>query len=129
MPTVHEVPELPRMPGTYYSQVLTTRPGTLLWIAGQVGWNKDGVVPSGVEEQTRQAFRNLGYCLRAAGYGLGNVVSLIIYVLEPSAIAITHKVRKEFFTVDPPVSTGLIVAGLARPDLLVEIQAFAVGEA
>jgi enamine deaminase RidA (YjgF/YER057c/UK114 family) len=129
MATVHPVPELPVFPGTHYSQVVSAAPGRLVWIAGQVGWNKEGIVAPDLEEQTRQTFRNLEFCLRAAGCSMSNVVDLTVYVLEPSAVGVTHKVRKEFFSVDPPASTSLVVAALARPDLLVEVQAFAVVEA
>jgi enamine deaminase RidA (YjgF/YER057c/UK114 family) len=109
-----------------YSHVVGLPPGRLVWTSGQVGLDADGVAPEGWEAQTRLAFANVGHALAAAGASFADVVKLSLFVTGVEELAVVRAVRDEFLAVDrPPTSSLVQVAGLFRPDLLVEVEAVA----
>lgn len=111
---------------TGYSHVVTIPPGRLVWTSGQVGVSADGTVAEGWEAQTRQAFENVGRALGAADARWPDVVKLTFYVVSTEALATVRAVRDEFVdTTAPPTSSLVQVAGLFRPELLVEVEAVA----
>lgn len=115
-------------PPTGYSHVVAIPAGRLVWTSGQVALDRAGNVPSddGWEGQTRLAFANVGKALRAAGAGWPDVVKLTFYVVDVSALPTVRAVRDEFVdTARPPTSSLVQVAGLFRPDLLIEVEAVA----
>jgi enamine deaminase RidA (YjgF/YER057c/UK114 family) len=86
----------------------------------------DGSVSSGCEAQTRLAFENVGRALAAAGAGWHDVVKLVFYVVTVDELAVIRAVRDEYVdTSAPPTSSLVQVAGLFRPDLLIEVEAVA----
>jgi enamine deaminase RidA (YjgF/YER057c/UK114 family) len=100
--------------------------GDLVWTSGQVAVAADGSAPEGWERQTRLAFDNVGRALAAAGAGWNDVVKLTFYVVGVDELATVRKVRDEYVdTASPPTSSLVQVAGLVRPDLLVEVEAVA----
>jgi enamine deaminase RidA (YjgF/YER057c/UK114 family) len=109
-----------------YSHVVSIPAGRLVWTAGQIGADADGNVASGWEEQARLAFANVGRALRAAGAGWADVVKLTFFVVDVSALETIRAVRNEFVdTARPPTSSLVQVAGLARAELLIEVEAVA----
>jgi enamine deaminase RidA (YjgF/YER057c/UK114 family) len=109
-----------------YSHVVTIPPGRLVWTSGQLGIDADGAVAAGWEGQTRLAFENVGRALAAAGAGWGDVVKLTLYVVDVSELQTIRAVRDEFVDAgSPPTSSLVQVAGLARPEVLIEIEAVA----
>jgi enamine deaminase RidA (YjgF/YER057c/UK114 family) len=113
-------------PAAGYSHVVTIPAGRLVWTSGQVGMTADGTVAEGWEAQTRLAFENLGRALAAAGARWEDVVKLTYFVVSTDALATVRSVRDEFVnTAAPPTSSLVRVAGLFRPDVLVEVEAVA----
>ena len=113
-------------PPAGYSHVVGIPPGRLVWTAGQVGMDADGAVADGLEAQARLAFENVGRALEAAGAGWRDVVKLTFFVTDLSELPAVRAIRDEFVhTASPPTSTLVQVAGLFRPDLLVEVEAVA----
>ena len=109
-----------------YSHVVGLPPGRLVWTSGQVGMDADGTVAEGWEAQTRQVFENVGRALAGEGAGWADVVKLTYYVTSVEEIATVRTVRDEFAdTAKPPTSSLVQVAGLFRPDLLIEVEAVA----
>jgi enamine deaminase RidA (YjgF/YER057c/UK114 family) len=111
-----------------YSHVVTVPAGRLVWTAGQIALDADGsVVGAGDwEAQARLVFQNLTRALGAAGAGWPDVVKLTYFVVDVSELATIRAVRDEFVDRDrPPTSTLVQVAGLAYPDLLLEVEAVA----
>ena len=79
--------------------------------------------PPGWEAQTRLVFAHLGRALGAVGAGWADVVKLTLFVVDVAEVA---TVRDEFIdTARPPTSSLVRVAGLVRPDLLIEVEAVA----
>jgi enamine deaminase RidA (YjgF/YER057c/UK114 family) len=113
-------------PPTGYSHVVSIPAGRLVWTAGQVGIDPDGVVAEGWDGQTRLAFENVRRALAAGGADWSHVVKLTIYVLDVSQLLLIRAIRDEFVDITrPPTSSLVQVAGLARPELLIEVEAVA----
>jgi enamine deaminase RidA (YjgF/YER057c/UK114 family) len=110
-----------------YSHAVTLPPGRLVWTSGQIPAEPaDGSAPDGWEAQTRLAFAHVGHALEAAGAGWGDVVKLTIFVVDVDDLDTIRRVRDEFVdTTRPPTSSLVRVAGLVRPDLLIEVEAVA----
>ncbi|GAA3142958.1 RidA family protein [Planomonospora alba] len=120
-------PALP--PANGYSHVASVPPGSrIVWTSGQVPLTADGApAPAGDwEAQTRLAMQNVGTALEAAGATWDDVFKLTIYVVDTSALPVVRAVRDEFVNVErPPTSSLVQVAGLFRPDILIEVEAVA----
>lgn len=101
--------------------------GTPVFIAGQVGIDADGKIAEGAEAQTEVAFQNVRTVVEACGGSVGDIVKLTIYVTDPAyRPAIVAARQRHFPDGAYPASTYLVVAGLAVPQLLVEVEAVAM---
>ena len=102
--------------------------GNTAYIAGQVSVSRDGsVVGKGdPEAQARQIWHNLEAAVKSIGGTLNDIVKTTTYVTNINYAAAVRKVREERFPSNPPTSTLLVVAGLANPDFMIEIEAIAV---
>lgn len=111
------------------SQMVKT--GDFLWLTGQVAFGEDGrIVGSGdIQAQARQVFTNMRRVLGIVGCDLTSVIRLTTYLTTPMTdMAVTRKyweVRKEFFGTHRPASTGIQVAGLMLPEMMIEVDAVA----
>jgi len=115
-----------------YSHGVLAAAGRTLYLAGQVGWDRDGKFPPGYDlvAQVDRALENLCEVLKAAGGAPEHVVSMRIYVRSAQrwhsdAEAIGEVWRKHmgrWF----PANTLVEVARLYEPEALVEIEAVAV---
>jgi enamine deaminase RidA (YjgF/YER057c/UK114 family) len=117
------------MPGPGYSHAVTVS-GRLAFVAGQVALDADGALvgDGDLRAQTRQAMANLQAVLTTLGAGWADVAKFTWYVLDAAQVQVLRDVRDEFLRPvlgdEPnPASTLLQVAGLFRPDALVEIEA------
>ena len=115
-------------PPTGYTHVVEVNRGRTVYIAGQIAFDKSGsVVGAGdFRVQTRQVLENLKAALAAAGATFDNVVNINTYVTDMSQIQVLREVRAEYFGTNPPASTLVQVVQLARPELMIEIEAIAV---
>jgi enamine deaminase RidA (YjgF/YER057c/UK114 family) len=112
-----------------YSQVIkVTGAQTILFLAGQVAYDKDGGVAhkGDFAAQTRAAFDAIKKLVEAGGGTLDNVVKITTYVTDMRNRPHFRTVRDTFFGVKGPASTLIEVSRLADPDYLVEIEAIAV---
>jgi enamine deaminase RidA (YjgF/YER057c/UK114 family) len=102
------------------------RAGNLVWIAGQTGLTLDGEMthPYDIEGQTRQACENIKQLMEMAGGTMDDIVRYVTYVTDRAYRFPMGKIFKSYFKM-PPCGTGLIIDGLARPDMLVEIDCWA----
>ena len=100
----------------------------LVFCSGQLGIDRDGVVPEAVEAQARLCFRAISTFLGEAGMSLSDIVRVNAYVSAAEYLSGYMKVRDEFIGAPPPASTLMIVQGFARPEFKVEIEAVAARE-
>jgi enamine deaminase RidA (YjgF/YER057c/UK114 family) len=103
--------------------------GNTVYVAGQIALDEKGKVV-GVGDPAAQAervFENLQIALAAGGADFTHLVKLTIYALDASYRPAIAEVRKKHLGwPDPVASTFVVVAGLALPELLLEIEAVAV---
>jgi enamine deaminase RidA (YjgF/YER057c/UK114 family) len=115
-------------PGSGYSHVVWGS-GRFIAISGQCALDAEGrVVGEGdAGAQARRVFENLRRCLAAAGAGFDDVVKLTYFVTDVAHLPAVRAARDEVIdTARPPASSAVQVSALFRPELLVEIEAFAV---
>ncbi|MFD6098590.1 RidA family protein [Nocardiopsis flavescens] len=110
-----------------FSQGVRADGGSLVVVGGQNGTGGDGaVVPGGLGAQTVQAFRNVLAVLAEAGADQGHVVKLTVHLKAGEDVTAGYRAAGEVWGPHPTAITVLQVAGFARPDALVEIDALAV---
>jgi enamine deaminase RidA (YjgF/YER057c/UK114 family) len=98
--------------------------GTLY--TAQIPINREGqVVTGGIVAQTRQTLDNLRHTLEAAGSSLDAVTQVMIYVTDRSYLANVNELYTEYFKPPYPNRAALVVAGLAREEMLVELVVYA----
>ena len=111
-----------------YTHVVETSGGRTVYVSGQIALDKTGtLVGAGdLKAQTRQVFENLKAALAAAGGTLDDVVKITIFMTDLSQIQEFREIRNSYFPREVPASTLVQVVRLARPELLIEIEAVAV---
>jgi enamine deaminase RidA (YjgF/YER057c/UK114 family) len=121
-------PSSMRPPAEYYAHV--TKAGNMVFVAGQAAVAKDNkmVGVNDITAQAEEVFRQLQECLRSAGTDLSHVVKLNTFLTRPEDNRPVAAVRSKYFQKSGllPASTMVIVARLARPEMLIEVECVAV---
>lgn len=113
-------------PASPYSHATEVPPGARwLVVSGQVGVKPDGTVVKGIEGQIDQAFRNVLAVLADGGMGPADIVRLNAYLVRQEDVGTFREVRARHLGDLRPASTLVVVAGLANPEWLVEVEAIA----
>src|SRR5918999_2275946 len=99
--------------------------GEFLFVSGQVAQDNNGnVVGVGdCEAQTRHVMSRILTIVEAAGATMQDVVKITTFLTQLDNYPAFNKVRSETFPNSPPASSTVIVAGLVRPEFLVEVEA------
>ena len=120
-------PKTVRRPAGAYTHTVEIPPNARwLVISGQVGLNRQNKLAQGARPQTEQVLRNILACLRANRMGKEDLVKFTVYLTDTRYIADYRAARQKIIGDDTrPTSTLLIIDGLAAPDMLVEIEAWA----
>lgn len=102
--------------------------GNTIYVSGQIAYDSNGTLvgEGDMKAQTRQVFENIRNVLESAGSGLKDIVKINTYITDGSKFMDMLAVRSEIFGNDPPASTAVVVAGLAFPALLIEVEAIAI---
>ena len=106
------------------------RIGDLLFVSGQVGIDDAGELVSldDFAVQADQAFRNLSKVLEAGGSNLDRVANVTIFLTDMAAnFPKVVELRRKWFTPPYPADTIVEVRSLYRPEVMLEIEAIAVG--
>ncbi|MEU6348367.1 RidA family protein [Streptomyces sp. NPDC047072] len=115
-------------PAAQYSHVVLGS-GRFVAISGQVALDGDGklVGEGDPAAQARQVFENLRRCLAAAGADFDDVVKLTYFVTDMTHMPALREARAAHIPDDRlPAASAVRVAGLVRPEFLMEVEAFAV---
>ncbi len=110
-----------------YSHVVKN--GNTVYIAGQIAQDEKGeVVGKGdITAQAEQVFQNLGKALKSVGGDYSNLVKITMFLTDARFRDAVTPVRQKYLKApNLPASTLVVVAGLASPDYLLEIEAIAV---
>ena len=123
-------PESLGKPLAAYSNLARVKAAEFLFIAGQVGMDKDGKAPADFEAQCALVFANIGAALASQGANFSNVVAFTSYLVHAQDIPKFAQYRaREFPRMFAgggfPPNTLLIIDRLVREELLVEVSAIA----
>ena len=119
-------PKTVSLAGKYSLGAEVPQGATLFYVSGQVGVDSRGKLQAGIEKQVEQVWKNIAQVLKSAGMGYRDIVKVTTFLTDSRFIVPFRTVRDRFFPAPPyPASTLLIVAGLADPGMLVEIEAVA----
>jgi enamine deaminase RidA (YjgF/YER057c/UK114 family) len=116
-------------PANGYSHVVIAPKGRLVVISGQVALNEKGYVvgTDDFEKQCVQVHENIKKALAAVGLTFNDVIRTDNYITDRKYLPLLRKVRTSYLPASrPPTSTLLIVQGLFRPELLIEVSVEAV---
>ena len=126
----HLNPKTLSAPPGYTHVVEVTGPGRTVYIAGQIGLDRNGKVvgaPGDARAQMVQAFENLKSALAEVGATFKDVVKITNYLVDIAHLKDFREVRDGYFNMAaPPASTLLVISRLAVDGLLFEIDAVAV---
>ncbi len=112
------------LPGVPFSPAI--KAGDYIFISGQVGHvDGQGNKLEGVEAQTRQVLDNMKRVLEAAGASMDDVVKTTVFLVRAEDFPKMNDVYKTYFTRDLPARSTVIVAALARAEIVVEIEGIA----
>jgi 2-iminobutanoate/2-iminopropanoate deaminase len=113
-----------------YSHGVETQAGCrMLHVAGQVGVRPDGTIASTVEEQTEQVMANIKAILESANMALSDIIKINSYLLKADDIIPYARIRnKHLGGIVPPATTAVVVAGLVKPEWLVEVEVIAASQ-
>jgi enamine deaminase RidA (YjgF/YER057c/UK114 family) len=120
-------------PGVYnppgYSQgIKVTGAQTILFLAGQVSYDKDGSPKhkGDFKAQAKECFECVKRLVEAGGGTVKNIVKINTYVTDIANRSLYREARKETFGDHEPASTMVQISALAVPEYLIEIEAIAV---
>ena len=115
-------------PPTYTQGIRVTGAQSILFLSGQIAYDKDGGVlcAGDFKAQAREVFKALKSLVESAGGTMDNIVKLNTYLIDIRYRADLAPIRQEFFSKKPPASTLVEVSALAHPDWLIEVEAIAI---
>ncbi len=111
-----------------FSPAVVTRAGKMVWLAGVGMWrDEEGNSLAGdFDAQVHASFAQIGQTLARAGGKLTDIVTMTVFILDVRHGNQFVDLRKEYFPENFPGSALITVAGFAKPEMMVEIQAIAV---
>lgn len=116
-------------PARGYSHVVVAPEGRLVVISGQVALDAKGnlVGEGDFERQCVQVHENIQAALASLGLTYRDVIRTDLFITDRKYLPILREVRARYLPADnPPASTLLVVNGLFRPELLVEVSVEAI---
>ena len=107
---------------TYSHGIELDGPHRFLFGAGQTGVAADGSVGDGIEAQTELVWANIATVLASADMEIADIVQLNMLLVDREDHAAAAAIREAVLDGHRPASTLMYVAGLARPEWLIEID-------
>lgn len=103
--------------------------GTMVFLRGQIGQNLDTSESVGIGDaaaQTERAMANIEMLLKEAGSCLQHICRITVYIIDPRYREPVYQVIGKWLKGVHPVSTGIVINALARPEWVVEVEATAI---
>ena len=120
-------PDTVAQPASRYAQAIETHAATRrLVISGQIGIKLDGTICDGYEAQAEQVWVNILALLKADEMDVTNLIAIRVYDVAPGNVVLYRAIRDRVLNGHLLAATYVIVAGLASPDFLTEIEAEAI---
>jgi enamine deaminase RidA (YjgF/YER057c/UK114 family) len=97
--------------------------GDFAFVAGTTGYDYTTmVIPADVTSQARNCFKTIEAALKEGGFAMADIVRATYYVTDAKDVDAHFAVCGEVLGDIRPAATLLIVVGLARPEMKVEIE-------
>ena len=97
--------------------------GDFAFVAGTTGYDYATMtMPADVTSQSRNCFRTIEAALKEGGFAMADIVRATYYVTDAKDVDAHFAVCGEVLGDIRPAATWLIVVGLARPEMKVEIE-------
>ena len=113
-------------PAALYVHGMEVPPGARwLFVSGQIGMRPNGTPGADAREQVEIIWRNIETILGSAGMALTDIVKLTTYSTSTQHLPVLREVRERALNGHLPASTLLVVAALARPEWLCEVEVYA----
>ncbi len=112
-------------------QAVVTQGGKTVYLRGQCPQNLDDAKNIDSHDpavQTHRVMQNIKQLIEEAGGDMRDLVKIVVYITDVRHREAVYRTLGEYIKDVYPVSTGLVVQALARPEWLVEIDATAVIE-
>jgi len=110
-------------------QAVVTRGGRIVWLRGQCPQNLEdaaNIESHDPVEQTHKVMQNIRQLIEEAGGTMEHLGEVVVYLTDVRHREAVYRTMGEYLKGVYPVSTGVVVQALARPDWLVEIDGTAV---
>lgn len=110
-------------------QAVVTRGGATIWLRGQCPQDLDtaqSIASHDPVAQTHKVMQNIRQLIEEAGGEMEHLVKVVVYLTDVRHREAVYRTMGEYIRSVHPVSTGVVVTALARPEWLVEIDATAV---
>ena len=114
--------------GGSHEMCMAVRAGNRIFLRGQTGLDLDNnfVGKGDAAVQADQAMKNVKILLEEAGAKMAHICKITTYITDRAYRSAVYQVVGRHLGSIAPVGTGLIVNGLALPEMLVEIDIDAV---
>ncbi|BAB06804.1 RidA family protein [Halalkalibacterium halodurans] len=109
----------------YHHVAVIPRDAELVVLSGQIGNDKNGDLPTDIESQFVNALENIRAILHSEGVDLKNLFKINLWLTEDLDKAFFSERWNEFHGGYPPTTTKAFVSALARPEIKIEIEAWA----
>jgi len=110
-------------------QAVVTQGGRTVWLRGQCPQDLDqatSIDSHDPADQTHKVMQNIQQLIEEAGGEMAHLVKVVVYITDVRHREAVYRTMGDYLQGIHPVSTGLVVQALARPEWLVEIDATAV---
>lgn len=110
-----------------YSQAVVAKPGTMLFVSGQIPFDPKTMklIGEGIKEQTTQVLENVKAVVEAANCTLSHVVKTTIFLTNMEDFAEVNKIYEQYFGAFKPARATVEVSRLPK-NVKVEIDAIAI---
>ena len=108
-----------------YTHVVTSPPGTMVFVSGRGGAAKDGSMPPDFAAQALNTFEDLKRCLALAGATFKDVVKINYFIKDLKNTSELRRVRAQYLDMEHPPAATLVQAGLSE-GLQLEVEAIAI---
>ena len=108
--------------GKYAHAIEVPEGSKITFISGQIGNDFKGNVPADFRSQAENAWANCMRILEHNSLRMKDVVKITHFITDPKNLPVYNEVRGKYLGEERPCSTLLIVAGLAQPNLLIEVE-------
>ena len=109
-----------------YSDAIEAAPGRMLFLSGTPGLGPEGKLSTSFEEQADLAWKNVFALLQKANMGPEHLVKVSQYLLRADYIRLYGPIRSKWLGDHRPASMLVVVPALVWPNILIEIEAYAV---